>query len=71
MQPTRPDSGSSASSGDLYDLDLPEIGEGEGPVPLREVSYEQAKAHAILLIQKGFVAPSARPDPSSEPFRMD
>jgi len=71
MQPNPSEGGSSASSGDLFDLDLPEVGEGEAPLPLGEVSYEQARAHAILLIRSGLVAPTARPAPSPEPFRMD
>ncbi len=65
-------SDSSATSSGLFDLNLPEVGAGEGPLPNPEPTFETQIEHAMFLL-------STRPPDfyekrlarmSPEPFRL-
>ncbi|MDD5200349.1 MAG: hypothetical protein PHC88_11175 [Terrimicrobiaceae bacterium] len=60
--------GSAATSGSLFDLDLPVVREGEAPWPAPAPSYETMLAHARFLLDSG-LALERRPNP--EPFVLD
>jgi len=65
-------SASSATSGDPFDLNLPEIGEGEGPLGHPEPTFEEQIAHARFLLTT--IPPDfyerRRGSMNSEPFRL-
>ena len=68
MQPTPSANDSYKTSISLFDLDLPVVREGEGPLPLEEPSYELMLQHARFLLRSGG-QPISRPNP--EPFVLD
>ncbi len=51
MRPNPADNASSETSSNLFEFALPEIGAGEGPIPLPEPSYELTQKHARFLLQ--------------------
>lgn len=65
--------GAEPGPADIYDLDLPEVAEGEGPLPWPEPSYAMQIEHARFLLigrpPEFFAARLAQVNP--EPFRMD
>ncbi|MFZ4681589.1 MAG: hypothetical protein ACOYMS_03725 [Terrimicrobiaceae bacterium] len=60
------------TSKSLFDLNLPAVGPGEGPVPLPEPSYELVREHALFLLRsrQSPEAP-ANQTPVPEPFVLD
>ena len=64
------ESDSTVTSTNLFDLDLPVVREGEGPLPLGEPSYELMREHAWFLLRAGGLnAAPSRPNP--EPFVLE
>ncbi len=51
MEPNASETASAETSKSLFDLNLPEVGPGEGPEPLPEPSYELAREHALFLLR--------------------
>lgn len=68
MPPTPSANDSCKTSGSLFDLDLPVVGESESPLPLEEPSYELMCQHALFLLRSGG-QPVSQPNP--EPFVLD
>jgi len=58
---------SSETSDSLFDLNLPVVGEGEGPLPAPPPSYQTMLAHAAFLRRNGL---ATRSKPNPEPFVM-
>lgn len=66
------DFGEQTSSGDIYDLNLPELKPGEKLLPSPTPSHEQMMEHATMIIRM-FGRPSAAERAklmNPEPFRM-
>jgi hypothetical protein len=59
------------TSSSLYDLDLPVVREGEGPLPAPAPSYETMLAHARFLIKSAPDPAALNRQPSPEPFVFD
>ena len=55
---------------DLFDLNLPEVAEGEGPLDLPEPTYEAMREHALFLL-RSLGSTVERSSPSPEPFVLD
>ncbi len=61
---------SSANSGDLFDLNLPEVGPGEGPLPHPEPTFDEQIAHARMLLAWRNGRPADHPPRQNERFEM-
>lgn len=70
MDQTPSANSSAATSGSIYDLDLPVVREGEEPLPLEEPSYELQRAHALWLL-RATTPPHPPSIPNPEPFTLD
>lgn len=63
---------SAGTSKSLFDLNLPDVSPGEGPVPLPEPSYELAREHALFLLRSQPHADHPQNQtPNPEPFVLD
>ena len=63
-------SDSSATSNDLFDLNLPEVGPGEGPIGHPEPTFEEQMAHAQMLLAWRNGRPADHPPRQTERFEM-
>jgi len=72
MEPKASETVSDGTSQSLFDLSLPHVAEGEGPVSLPEPSYELVREHALFLLRsrQGAGATQNR-TPNPEPFVLD
>jgi hypothetical protein len=61
---------SSATSSDLFDLNLPEIGPGEGPIDHPEPTFDEQIAHAKMLLAWKNGRPADQPPRQNERFEM-
>lgn len=61
---------SSATSADLFDLNLPEIGPGEGPLAHPEPTFAEQIAHATMLLSWKNGRPAGYPPRQNERFEM-
>jgi hypothetical protein len=61
---------SSATSSDLFDLNLPEIGPGEGPLDHPEPTFDEQIAHAKMLLAWKNGHPNDHPPRQTERFEM-
>lgn len=64
-QPSENDS--SETLGNLFDLNLPVVREGEGPLPAPRPTWQAKMAHAEFLRRSGL---AVRRKPNPEPFVM-
>jgi len=72
MEPKVSASASGEMSKNLFDLNLPEVGPGEGPKPLSQPSYELAREHALFLLRSRTGAEARKNQtPCPEPFVLD
>ncbi len=61
---------SSAILEDLFDLNLPEIGPGEGPIGHPEPTFDEQIAHAKMLLALRTGRPADHPPQQTERFEM-
>lgn len=59
-----------ATSSDLFDLNLPEIGAGEGPLGHPEPTFDEQIAHAKMLLAWRNGRPADHPPLQAERFEM-
>jgi len=59
---------SNATWASSFDLDLPVVREGEGPIPASPPSYELMLMHARFLVDSGL---ATQQEPCPEPFVLD
>jgi hypothetical protein len=71
MQPTPSVNDSNGTSDSLFDLNLPTVAAGEGPLPQENPSYELMQAHARFLLRAGALKGGTNQKPNPEPFVMD
>jgi len=60
----------SATSTDLFDLNLPEIAEGEGPIDHPEPTFDEQIAHAKMLLAWRDGRTADHPPRQNERFEM-
>ena len=61
---------SSAISDDLFDLNLPEVGPGEGPISHPDPTFDEQIAHAKMLLEWKSGPPADHPPRQNEQFKM-
>ena len=61
---------SSATSSDLFDLNLPEIGPGEGPLDHPEPTFDEQIEHAKMLLAWQSGRPADQPPRQNDRFAM-